>query len=125
MTITLDKPTQRRLEALAKREGKPTEEVAASLVALSLFKKPEADKESTLLRLIAEGLPESFWTRKVMLETKAETFSLSPEEQAERLELLTLMERWEVVRLVAIVELAQLRGETPHQVMQRLGILPV
>ncbi|MCX6367127.1 MAG: hypothetical protein NTX57_10520 [Armatimonadetes bacterium] len=125
MTITLDKPTQRRLEALAKKQNRPTEEVAASLMAAALFKEPAVDRESTLLRLISEGLPESFWSRKAVLDTKAEAGTLTPDEHIERLAYLTEMERWQVARLEAVVELAQLREETPQTVMQKLGILPV
>ncbi|WP_309689276.1 hypothetical protein [Armatimonas sp.] len=125
MTITLDKPTQRRLEALAKKQGRPTEEVAASLMATVLFKEPAIDRESELLRLISEGLPENFWSRKVDLDAKAEEVTLTPDEYNERFALLTQMERWQVTRLEAVVELAQLREETPHIVMQKLGILPI
>ena len=125
MTITLDKPTQRRLEALAKKQGRPTEEVAASLMATVLFKEPAIDRESELLRLISEGLPENFWSRKVDLDAKAEEVTLTPDEYNERFALLTQMERWQETRLEAVVELAQLREETPHIVMQKLGILPI
>ena len=125
MIITLDKPTQRRLEALAKKQGRPTEEVAASLVATVLFKEPAVDRESELLHLIAEGLAESFWARKAELDAKAEAVTLTPDEYQERLALLTELERWQVARLEAVVELAQLREETPSVVMQKLGILPV
>jgi predicted transcriptional regulator len=125
MTITLDKPTQRRLEALAKKQNRPTEEVAASLVATGLFKEPTMDRESELLRLISEGLPESFWSRKAELDAKAEAVVLTPQEYQQRLAMITMMERWQVARLEAVVELAQLREETPQVVMQKLGILPV
>lgn len=125
MTITLDKPTQRRLEALAKKQNRPTEEVAAALVATVLFKEPTIDRESELLHLIADGLPESFWSRKAALDAKAEAVALTPDEYQERLGLLTKLEHWQVARLEAVVELAQLREETPQTVMQKLGILPV
>jgi predicted transcriptional regulator len=125
MTITLDKPTQRRLEALAKKQNRPTEEVAAALVATSLFKERTVDRESELLRLISEGLPEGFWSRKAELDAKAEAVTLTPDEYQERLGLLTELECWQVARLEAVVELAQLREQTPHAVMQKLGILPV
>ena len=125
MTITLDKPTQRRLEALAKKQGRSSEEVAASLMATVLFKEPALDRESELLRLISQGLPEHFWKRKAELDAKAEAITLTPDEVNERLTLLTQMERWQVARLEAVVELAQLREETPHAVMQKMGILPV
>ena len=125
MTITLDKPTQSRLEALAKKQNRPTEEVAASLMATVLFKDPTVDRESELLHLITDGLPEGFWSRKAELDAKAEAVTLTPEEYQERLGLLSQMERWQVARLEAVVELAQLREETPQMVMQKLGILPV
>jgi hypothetical protein len=123
MTIALDKPTQRRLEALAKKQNRPTEEVAASLVATGLFKERTVDRESDLLHLIADGLPEGFWSRKAELDAKAEAV-LTPNEYQERLGLLTELERWRVARLEAVVELAQLREETPYVVMQKLGVLP-
>jgi len=125
MTITLDPPTQRRLEALAKKQNRPTEEVAASLMAAVLFREPVQDRESELLRVISEGLPETVWTRKAELDGCAEAGTLTPDQYQERLALLTEMERWQVARLEAVVELAQLREETPQMVMQKLGILPV
>lgn len=125
MTITLDKPTQRRLEALAKKQNRPTEEVAAALVATGLFKERTVDRESELLHLISDGLPESFWTRNAELDAKAEAVALTPDEYQERLGLLTELERWQVARLEAVVELSQLREETPQAVMQKLGIFPV
>jgi predicted transcriptional regulator len=125
MTITLDPPTQRRLEALAKKQNRPTEEVAASLMATALFKEPAIDRESELLRLISEGLPERVWNRKTELDARSESGTLSPDEYQERLGLLTQIERWTVTRLEAIVELAELREETTQSVMQKLGILPV
>lgn len=124
MTITLDKSTQRRLEAKAKSEGRKLEEVAAQLLTLSLTQAAEPTREDGLLRLISDGLPEHIWTRKAALDEKAETFSLSAEEIEERQALMTRMEQWQVARLEAVLELAQLRGETPHQVMKSLGILP-
>ena len=125
MTITLDTPTQRRLEAQAKREGRTLEDVAARLLAVTLARSSVPDRESELLRLISEGLPEDFWSRKAALDSKAEALALTPGEYTERLELLSQMERWQVTRLEAVVELAQLRGETPQRVMESLGILPI
>lgn len=125
MTITLDPPTQRRLEALAKKQNRPTEEVAASLMAAALFREPVQDRENELLRVISEGLPEAVWARKAELDGQAEAGSLTPDQYQERLALLTQIERWQVTRLEAVIELAQLREETPQTVMQKLGILPV
>ena len=125
MTITLDPPTQRRLEALAKKQNRPTEEVAAALMAAALFREPVQDRESELLHVISEGLPETLWARKAELDTQAESAALTPDQYQERLELLTQIERWQVARLEAVVELAQLREETPASVMQALGILPL
>ena len=125
MTITLDPPTQRRLEALAKKQNRPTEEVAASLMAAALFREPVQDRESELLHVISEGLPETLWARKTELDTQAESATLTADQYQERLELLTQIERWQVARLEAVVELAQLREETPASVMQTLGILPL
>ncbi|MBB6053656.1 hypothetical protein [Armatimonas rosea] len=125
MNISLDPPTQRRLEALAKKQNRPTEEVAAALMAAALFREPVQDRESELLHVISEGLPETLWARKAELDTRAESATLTPDQYQERLELLTQIERWQVARLEAVVELAQLREETPASVMQTLGILPL
>ncbi|MGC4045169.1 MAG: hypothetical protein QM758_15365 [Armatimonas sp.] len=124
MTITLDKSTQRRLEAKAKNEGRDLEEVAAQLLTVTLARNPEPTREDELLRLISEGLPEPVWNRKAALDERAETFMLTPEEIEKRQALMTKMEQWQVARLEAVIELAELRGETPHQVMKSLGILP-
>jgi CHASE3 domain sensor protein len=78
-----------------------------------------------LLDKVSDGLPESFWSRKAELDAKAKAMTLTPEEYQERLGLLTQIEQWQVTRLEAIVELAELREETTQSVMQKLGILPV
>ncbi|WP_395092644.1 hypothetical protein [Armatimonas sp.] len=75
--------------------------------------------------MISDGLPESFWKRKAELDARADKAILTPVEYVERLSLLSQIERWQVTCLEAVVELAQLREETPAVVMQKLGILPV
>ena len=124
MTITLDSQTQQRLEERARKEGRQAEEVAALLVAQSLLQEPVEDRETILLRVLSEGLPDSFWDRKRALDEKAAAFALTPFEFAERNDLIACMERWQVERLEAVVALAALKNETPHALMQRLGILP-
>ena len=125
MTINLDEPTQRRLEARARKEGRQAEEVAASLVAQTLVLEPTEDRETALLRVIAEGLPDDFWQRKRVLDEKAASFASTPAEYAERSALVAGMERWQVERLEAVAALAALKNATPQAVMRQLGILPV
>jgi hypothetical protein len=122
MTITLDSSTQKRLEERARRQGKKAEEVAATLLAVSLLDEPVAGHEDELLVTITEGMPESFWRRKKALDTKADDFQLTEAEYEERLELQSRLERWYLDRMQSVLELAQLRGENPHALMKRLGI---
>ena len=123
MTITLDNPTRRRLEARAKREGKKAEDVASLIVAESLQSESVEDRESDLLRLLSEGLPEGFWQRKANLDEKAARFALTELEYEERTALITRFEQWSVQRLEWVLALAQLRHENPHALMQRLGLI--
>lgn len=122
MNVTLDPPAQRRLEARARREGKATEALAADLLAASLRPETSEEREAELLARITEGLPEGFWIRKKALDDKADAFVLTPTEYDERLALQHRLERWFLERMECVLELAQLRGETPAAVMQRLGI---
>jgi hypothetical protein len=94
-------------------------------MAAALFWEPVQDQESELLRLISEGLSETIWARKAEMDAHAEAGTLTHKQYQERLELLSQIERWQVTRLEAVVELAQIREETPHAVMQKRGILPV
>ena len=123
MTITLDKPTHSRLEARARREGKKAEDIVANIVTESLQSDPLEDRESELLRLLAEGLPESFWVRKAALDEKAAQFSLTELEQQERTSLITHFEQWSVKRLEWVLALAELRKENPHHLMRHLGLV--
>jgi hypothetical protein len=128
MVLTLDTPTQRRLEDRARQENRTTEEVAATLLASVLLTENAPtntpNRETELWRLLEEGLPETFWLRREVLEAKAANHTLTSQEQEERLALITQMEQWQVRRLQRVVELAQIRGEQPSDLLQRLGVAP-
>jgi hypothetical protein len=121
MVLTLDTPTQRRLENKARQENRTTEEVAATLLASVLLTDNAPSRETELWRLLGEGLPETFWSRREELETKVSARTLTPTEHEERLSLITQMEQWQVRRLQMVVELAKLRGEKPSDLLQRIG----
>jgi hypothetical protein len=121
MTITLDTPTQRQLEERARRQGKNVEELAATILAVSLLEEPASSRENELLAKITEGLSASFWSRKKALDAKADDFQLTEAEYGERLALQSQLEGWYLDRMQSVLELAQLWGEAPHALMKRLG----
>ncbi len=82
------------------------------------------EQESVLLQKINNRLIPSVWQRYNVLHVKMQRETITPSEQIELLAIIDQIESTNVEWLKSIVELAQLRAVTPHQVMQQLGINP-
>ncbi|MEM7372961.1 MAG: hypothetical protein AAF587_30345 [Bacteroidota bacterium] len=83
-----------------------------------------APKETELLLLINEGLPEDVQARYNDLLQKSVEKILTEEEEVELLEMLPSIEAKTAERLGYLVELAGLWNTTIDGVMDRLGITP-
>jgi hypothetical protein len=80
--------------------------------------------ETTLLLKINQGLPPKAQQRYRELIKIRQEERLTPEEHEELLRLTDEVEQRRVERLEALVELARLRGQTLHALMDSLGINP-
>jgi len=88
-------------------------------------KAPRLSKEESQLFLrINQTLPEKQARRLEELNEKIEESVLTNDEQAELLRLAKRVEKMWIDRLQAIIELAELRGITPQEMMRQLGIKP-
>jgi hypothetical protein len=69
--------------------------------------------ESKLLARLGEGLPDAFWDR---------WHALKPEDQAQREEMIPVLERWHLTCMECVLALAKLRNEDPHTTARCLGL---
>lgn len=83
-----------------------------------------APKETELLLLINEGLPEDIQATYNDLMQKSADGLITEEEEAEFLKILPAVEAKTAERLGHLVELAQVWNTTVDGVMDRLGITP-
>jgi hypothetical protein len=83
-----------------------------------------AHDESVLMLKINEGLPEETRARYYALIDKRDAETLTPGEYEELLRLTDEAEEWNVRRVEALVELAQLRQMPVNDLMDSLGIGP-
>ena len=80
--------------------------------------------ESELMRKINDGLPRETRARYYDLIDKRDAETLTPDEYEELLRLTDEAEEWNVKRVAALVELAQLRQMSLTDLMESLGIRP-
>jgi hypothetical protein len=123
--IVLDPKTQQRLQDFAQSHGLNSSEEAVVVLldeSPTALLTPSAKQEEEILKRITIGLPEAFWQRKKVLDSRAEEHLLTSEEYEERLSLIQKLEQWQVGILEDIVVLAQAKKESPAIVMRRLGL---
>ena len=82
-------------------------------------------KEAELLEKIYMKLPRATQERYDTLTEKRRTVEILPEEYNELLELVQVVEQYNVERLKLIVELAALRKVTAQKLMKQLGLMPL
>ncbi len=86
---------------------------------------PHLSKQETdLLLKINTPLPEETWRRYSSLYAKLESDTVTPEEHAELLELINVVEMDNARRIGYLIELARLRGTALDTLMKSLGIGP-
>lgn len=120
MSIALQPETEARLLAAARARGKTPDEVVASLLAAL----PAELGENELLREINQGFSEDFWSRYKALIARRQAETLTPNEQAELIDLSDQVEERTARRAQALVELAGRRGVTLDALVRQMGIRP-
>lgn len=83
-----------------------------------------SQQESLLLQQINAGVPEAIQKRYIELQTKLHHEMISADEHQELLALIDEIELADANRLQALLELAQLRQVSLHELMHQLGIHP-
>lgn len=106
-----------------------TEELESFLVEVSqLLARRKAgsasDRESELMLIINQGLPEEKQVRYQVLNAKLRESSLSEAERAELMGLTDQLEINNAARLEAIAELASLRSVPFATLIHQLGLSP-
>ena len=86
-------------------------------------KAPSLSKqEEVLLGIINRGFPEQFWRRYKALFAKKDKGTLLENEYNELLGMVEQVEEYNVERLRALIDLANIRGVDLNTIMQDLGI---
>jgi hypothetical protein len=81
-----------------------------------------SNKESNLFKKINQGFPDDKWQRLGFLDKKMEQDHLTQEEHEELITLIEEYERFSVLRLKYLGQLAILKGMTLGELMDQLGI---
>ncbi len=80
--------------------------------------------ENTLLQKIAETLPTAIQQRYNELRAKLQAETLTPVEHQELLDLIAIVEQFDVDRLQHLIALAQLRQVPLPELLTQLKIFP-
>jgi len=82
----------------------------------------DVEDEQVLLTIIEGKLPEEVQHRLGTLREKNRQGTLTPAEHAELLSFVQQVERQDLVRVKALVDLARKRGTTVSELLRELGI---
>jgi hypothetical protein len=110
-------------------ERLPSQELAtfvAQVVALRAQREAPhlSQSETRLLLQINQGFPAQTQRRFDELVAKRQAETITPEELQELIQITDQIEQRDAQRLVALVELTQLRGTSLDALMATLGIAP-
>ena len=117
---------QELIDAAGQLDGAELEAVTNRLLVMRAERRaPHLSPEETdLLLKINTPLPEETWRRYTSLYAKLEPDTITPQEHAELLELISIVEMDNARRISHLIELALLRGTTLDALMTSLGIGP-
>lgn len=80
--------------------------------------------ETRLLKQINQSLPSDIEERHSALQEKVHEETITPAEHEELIALIPVIEKADLMRLEALIELSQLRQITLPELMKQLGIEP-
>lgn len=112
------------LKAIEQLEPTEADKISRRLLHLQARRKAPnlSEREAELLRDIYQEKRPGFRERFDTLNAKCHAFTLTPEEHKELLRLTDEAEAFDVRRLKALAELAQLRQVSLPTLMKRLGL---
>lgn len=126
-TISINLSTRDLLKGVEQLEKNDLEEFVKSVLLIRAKRLVDNlnEKETTLLEQINIGLSQKEQTQLQHFAQKSENGILTLDENLLYLELAEKLEMLNAKRLIALGELAQLRGVSIETIMEQLGLLEV
>ncbi|MGE0129995.1 MAG: STAS/SEC14 domain-containing protein [Blastocatellales bacterium] len=124
-TIQID--TEQLLNAALQMPQSELEQFVTKLFTLKAKERAPvlSEREAELLDKIYQGLPAAMQQRLNELIEKRQSYTITPEELQELIELTNQVELFDAERLQHLIELAHLRNVPLHALIQQLGLKPV
>ncbi len=123
ITLNLSPELEQELRTEAAKQGlEPDRYIIHALQERLQAKSAIEATESDLLKKINIGFPAETWAQYHTLIAKRQTETLTPREYERLIQLSDRLEKLNVVRIQALIQLAKLRNQTLHDLMQTLGI---
>jgi hypothetical protein len=125
-TIPIEVSTEQLLRAVDRLPQDELETFVAQVIALRAQRAaPHLTQEETALLLqINAGLPAGVQQRFDELVAKRQSETITPDELHELIQITDQIERRDVQRLAALIDLAQLRQTSVPALISALGIQP-
>jgi hypothetical protein len=126
ISIEAQVSTDQLLRAVERLPANELASFVAQVVALRAQREAPhlSQSETRLLLQINQGLPAQTQRRFDELVAKRQAETITPEEMEELIQITDQIEQRDAQRLVALVELAHLRGTTLDALLATLGIPP-
>src|SRR5262249_13346554 len=117
-------PTSELLRAVERLPPAELDEFAGQVLALrTRHVAPSLDRtESELFEIINQGMSAETQNRFTALKARLQADTMTPQEQAELIQITDQNEIQNARRIEALIALAQHRGVTVRQLMDQLGI---
>jgi hypothetical protein len=124
--LNLSPDLEQKLRAEAAKEGIEPDCYIVNALQERFQSNPMLEKatEADLLQQINIGFSAETWAQYHTLIAKRHAETLSPQEHAELIQLSDRLEKLNVVRIQAFIQLANLRNQPLSDLMQTLGISP-
>lgn len=126
ITLNLSPDLEQKLRTEAAKEGIDPDCYIVNALQARLQSNPMLEKatESDLLQQINLGFSAETWAHYHALIAKRRAETLSPDEHADLIQLSDRLEKLNVNRIQALIQLANLRNQPLSNLMQALGISP-
>lgn len=126
ITLNLSPDLEQKLRIEAAKEGIDPDCYIVNALQEHLQSSPVLDKatEADLLQQINIGFSAETWAQYRTLIAKRHAETLSSKEHADLIQLSDRLEKLNVTRIQALIQLANLRNQPLSDLMQTLGISP-
>jgi hypothetical protein len=125
ITLNLSPELDQELRTEAARQGLEPDRYIIHTLQERLQAKPAAEStESDLLQQINVGFSAETWTQYHVLIAKRQAETLTSEEHEHLIQMSDRLENLNVLRIQALIQLANLHNQPLSDLMQTLGISP-